>query len=103
MVEKSEYFYTNNKTFLLGVPDDLPISFHTEIPANQQVPVSRNTVIKFPNVLLDTRQSFHTDGSIFIIPVSGVYVMHWTISVRENTRAETQLMVNICISDTVYQ
>ena len=82
------------RCFVLGVADDLPISFHAEMPANQQVPVSSGTVIKFQNVLLDTRQSFHSDSSIFVVPVSGVYVLHWTISAYSNTRAETQLMVN---------
>ena len=90
------YIPVNNTIVcLIGVPEQLPIAFHAEMTAGKRVRIVRNQVIKFQNVVLDTRQSFQRNSSIFVVPVTGVYVLHWTISVTVKSRAGVQLMVNV--------
>ncbi|XP_034304093.2 cerebellin-1-like [Magallana gigas] len=54
--------------------------------------ISTNVKIRFEGTYINIGNHYHTENGIFIAPVSGVYMFHWTI-ITGGTGYTTQLMV----------
>eukprot|EP00105_Crassostrea_gigas_P027893 XP_011449382.1 PREDICTED: complement C1q tumor necrosis factor-related protein 2 [Crassostrea gigas] len=54
--------------------------------------ISTKTIIRFERTYINPGNHYHTENGIFIAPVTGVYMFHWTIA-TSGSSFSTQLMV----------
>ena len=54
--------------------------------------ISDKVTIRFESTYINIGEHYHTEDGIFIAPVSGIYMFHWTIATG-GSAFSTQLMV----------
>ena len=61
---------------------------------NIDVEYNKNSITKFPDVVFNEGNHFNPGDSIFIAPVSGVYLLSWAVQGHNSRYSVTQLMID---------
>ena len=70
--------------------------------AASDIILNKNSVVKFSEVLNNEGDHFNSGDSIFVSPVSGVYLFSWTIMTCIGKSVNTELRVNNEIKETLH-
>ena len=69
---------------------------------NTDIILNKNSVVKFSDVLNNEGNHFNSGDSIFVSPVSGVYLFSWTTQTYSGKSVNTELRVNNVIKETLH-
>jgi len=64
--------------------------------------LNKNSVVKFNDVLNNKGNHFNSGDSIFVSPVSGVYLFSWTTMTYSGKHVNTELRVNNIVKETLH-
>ena len=64
--------------------------------------LNKNSVVKFNDVLNNKGNHFNSGDSIFVSPVSGVYLFSWTTMTYSGKNVNTELRVNNIVKETLH-
>jgi hypothetical protein len=64
--------------------------------------LNKNSVVKFSDVLNNEGNHFNSGDSVFVSPVSGVYLFSWTTQTYSGKNVNTELRVNNVIKETLH-
>jgi len=63
---------------------------------------NKNSIVKFSDVLNNQGNHFNFGDSIFVSPVSGVYLFSWTTMTYSGKSVNTELRVNNIVKETLH-
>ena len=63
---------------------------------------NKNSIVKFSDVLNNQGNHFNSGDSIFVSPVSGVYLFSWTTMTYGGKHVNTELRVNNIVKETLH-
>ena len=75
--------------------------FHAKM-TNTDIILNKNSVVKFSEVLNNEGNHFNSGDSIFVSPVSGVYLFSWTIMTCIGKTVHTELRVDNIVKETLH-
>ena len=88
--------------FLLGSKKDNDhVFFYAKMKRSDTV-LNTNSVVKFSTVLNNEGNHFNSGDSVFVSPVSGVYLFSWTTMTISGKHVNTELRVNNTIKETLH-
>ena len=64
--------------------------------------LNKNSIVKFSEVLNNEGNHFNTGDSVFVSPVSGVYLFSWTTTTTSSKNTNTELRVNNVRIETLH-
>ncbi|CAC5410088.1 unnamed protein product [Mytilus coruscus] len=80
---------------------DKPVFFHAKMPA-AKVDYNKNSIVKFSSVLNNEGNIFNHGDSVFVSPVTGVYLFSWTILTYSGKSINTELRVDNVVKATLH-
>ncbi|XP_063397365.1 complement C1q-like protein 4 [Mytilus trossulus] len=69
------------------------VAFSTQL-TYQLTGLGHHAAVIFNKVILDTTASYNSGDGVFVVPMAGIYVFTWTVSVGGGNWESTQLIVN---------
>ena len=66
------------------------------------ITLNTNSIVKFSDVLNNEGNHFNSGDSVFVSPVSGVYLFSWTTMTYGGKHVNTELRVNNVIKETLH-
>ena len=87
------YFFFKKWSDILGLLSERfnPVLF-SAYKSSSEGGISTQVTIRFDSTYINIGEHYHTEDGIFIAPVSGIYMFHWTIATG-GSPFSTQLMV----------
>jgi hypothetical protein len=99
--EKITYLLSSNISSLAGqINAYRPISFYVRL--SQATTLNKESIVKFDQVSINEGNHFNSGDGIFVAPVSGTYQFSWTTITVSAKVAETELMVDNVVKDTLH-
>ncbi|VDI31539.1 Hypothetical predicted protein [Mytilus galloprovincialis] len=80
---------------------DKPIFFHAKMPA-AKVDYNKNSIVKFSSILNNDGDIFNHGDSVFVSPVTGVYLFSWTMLTYSGKSISTELRVDNVVKATLH-
>ena len=77
-----------------------PISFFVRL--SRAITLNKNSIVKFDEASVNEGNHFNPGDGIFVSPVSGTYQFSWTTLTITGKLAETELMVDNVVKDTLH-
>ena len=88
--------------YVLGSQKDSDhVFFYAKMPQSD-IALNKNSVVKFNDVLNNKGNHFNSGDSVFVSPVSGVYLFSWTTQTYSGKNVNTELRVNNVIKETLH-
>ncbi|XP_071178069.1 complement C1q-like protein 4 [Mytilus edulis] len=69
------------------------VAFSTQL-THQLTGLGHHAAVIFNKVILDTTASYNSGDGVFVVPMAGIYVFTWTVSVGDGNWESTELIVN---------
>ncbi|XP_076106873.1 complement C1q tumor necrosis factor-related protein 3-like [Mytilus galloprovincialis] len=69
------------------------VAFSTQL-ATHLTGLGHHAAVIFDKVILDTTSSYNNGDGVFVVPITGIYVFTWTVSVGMDDWQNTELVVN---------
>ena len=66
------------------------------------ISLNTNSIVKFSDVLNNEGNHFNSGDSVFVSPVSGVYLFSWTTMTNSGKGVNTELRVNNIVKETLH-
>ena len=66
------------------------------------ITLNTNSIVKFSDVLNNEGNHFNSGDSVFVSPVSGVYLFSWTTQTYSGKYVNTELRVNNIVKETLH-
>lgn len=77
------------------------VFFYAMMPTSDII-LNKNSIVKFNEVLNNEGNHFNTGDSVFVSPVSGVYLFSWTTTTTSSKTTNTELRVNNVRVETLH-
>ena len=77
------------------------VFFYVMMPA-ADITLNKNSIVKFSEVLNNEGNHFNPGDSVFVSPVSGVYLFSWTTTTTSSKTTNTELRVNNVRLETLH-
>jgi hypothetical protein len=88
--------------YVLGSQKDSDhVFFYSKMPQSE-ITLNKNSVVKFSDVLNNKGNHFNSGDSVFVSPVSGVYLFSWTTQTYSGNYVNTELRVNNVVKEILH-
>ena len=77
------------------------VFFYAMMPA-ADITLNKNSIVKFSEVSNNEGNHFNSGDSVFVSPVSGVYLFSWTTTTTSSKTTNTELRVNNVRIETLH-
>lgn len=77
------------------------VFFYAMMPA-ADITLNKNSIVKFSEVSNNEGNHFNSGDSVFVSPVSGVYLFSWTTTTTSSKTTNTELRVNSVRIETLH-
>ncbi|CAC5400305.1 unnamed protein product [Mytilus coruscus] len=69
------------------------VAFSTQLTTHL-TGLGKHAAVIFDKVILDTTSSYNNGDGVFVVPIVGIYVFTWTVSIANGDWQTTELVVN---------
>ena len=91
-----------NIYFVLGSKKDNDHVFFYAKMKRSDTALNTYSIVKFSTILNNEGNHFNSGDSVFVSPVSGVYLFSWTTMTYSGKNVNTELRVNNIIKETLH-
>ena len=77
------------------------VFFYAKMPQSD-ITLNTNSIVKFSDVLNNEGNHFNPGDSVFVSPLSGVYLFSWTTMTYGGKNVNTELRVNNIVTETLH-
>ncbi|XP_063397547.1 complement C1q tumor necrosis factor-related protein 2-like [Mytilus trossulus] len=84
-----------------SIKETKKVFFHAKMSATDTT-YNKNSIVKFGTLLFNEGNHFNPGDSVFVSPISGVYLFSWTTQTYSGKSVNTELRVDNIIKETLH-